>query len=264
VTGGVDRGLEGVAAEAAAAAAAVLADVGLRSTARQKGAVDWVTEADLRAEAAVREVLARHTPDVPIVGEEGGGDRAARTAWVVDPLDGTTNFVHGFPFYAVSVGLLVDGVPEVGVVVDVVRKRTFRATRGRGGTVEGDRLQVSDVDVLDRALCATGFAYDRRQRAAFYLRFVQAALERSQGIRRAGAAALDLAHVACGAIDAYWEFSLSPWDVVAGIVLVREAGGRVDPIPGLPLLDPANVIATNGRVHGELIALMSRILEEGP
>ncbi len=253
---------EDVAVEAALAAAAGLADPSLRATARQKGAVDWVTDADLQAERAIREVLGRHTPDVPILGEEGGGDRTARTAWVVDPLDGTTNFVHGFPFYAVSVGLLVDGVPTVGAVIDVVRRRTFRATKGRGGTVDGAPLRVSEVDVLDRALCATGFPYDRRKRAGFYLRFVEAVLVRSQGIRRAGAAALDLSYVAAGALDAYWEFNLSPWDVCAGIVLVREAGGAVDPIPGHPLLDPAHPIATNGRVHGELIALIERILQE--
>jgi myo-inositol-1(or 4)-monophosphatase len=253
---------EDVAVEAALAAAAGLADPTLRATARQKGAVDWVTDADLAAERAIREVLGRHTPEIPILGEEGGGDRAARTAWVVDPLDGTTNFVHGFPFYAVSVGLLVDGVPTVGAVVDVPRRRTFRATLGRGGSVDGAPLRVSDTPDLERALCATGFPYDRRQRAAFYLRFVQAALERTQGIRRAGAAALDLAHVACGAVDAYWEFNLSPWDVCAGIVLVREAGGRVDPIPGHPLLDPAHPLATNGRVHDELTTLIRQILED--
>jgi myo-inositol-1(or 4)-monophosphatase len=253
---------EALAVLAAEAAAAGLSDPSLRTTARQKGVVDWVTDADLQAERVIREILGRHTPDIPVLGEEGGGDRSLRTAWVVDPLDGTTNFVHGFPYYAVSVGLVVDGVPEVGVVVDVCRKRTFRATRGRGGTADGAPLRVSTVDTLEGALCGTGFPYDRRQRAAFYLRFVKEVLERSQGIRRGGAAALDLAHVAAGSLDAYWEFNLAPWDVVAGIVLVREAGGAVDAIPGHPLLDPAHPVATNGRVHGELFALISRILQE--
>lgn len=250
-----------MAVEAALAAAAVLADVGLRATARQKGAVDWVTDADLGAERAIREVLARHTPDVPILGEEGGGGDAT-TRWVVDPLDGTTNFVHGFPFYAVSIGLEVDGVPTVGVVHDVVRRRTFRATTGRGGTVEGVPLRTSEVRTLEGALCATGFAYDRRKRVDFYLRFVREMLLRSQGIRRAGAAALDLASTAEGSIDVYWEFALSPWDVVAGIVLVREAGGRVSPIPGHPLTSPANPIATNPWLHDEVVALIGRLLEE--
>lgn len=254
---------EDVAVEAARAAAAVLADTSLRRTARRKGAVDWVTDADLAAERAVREVLAKHTPDVPVMGEEGGGAAAATTRWVVDPLDGTTNFVHGFPYYAVSVGLEVDGEPTVGAVHDVVRGRTWRATKGRGGTVDGEPLRTSDVRTLEEALCATGFAYDRRQRAAFYLKFVKVALERTQGVRRAGAAALDLAQVAEGAIDLYWEFSLSRWDVVAGIVLVREAGGRVSPIPGLPLLAPANPIATNPWLHDEVVALIDGILKEG-
>ena len=251
---------EDVAVEAALAGARVLADVSLRSTARRKGAVDWVTDADTAAERAVREVLARHTPDVPVLGEEGGGARGGGTAWVVDPLDGTTNFVHGFPFYAVSVGLQVDGVPRVGAIVDVPRNRTFRGTIGGGASVDGAPLRVSEVPTLEEALCATGFPYDRRSKAAYYLKFLQVVLERSQCVRRAGAASLDLAHVACGSLDAYWEFNLAPWDVVAGIVLVREAGGVVTAIPGHPLLDPACPIATNGRVHDELVALIEGLL----
>lgn len=252
---------EEVAVEAALAAAAVLADTRLRATARQKGAVDWVTDADLGAERAIREVLGRHTPDVPVLGEEGGGATGG-TRWVVDPLDGTTNFVHGFPFYSVSIGLEVDGEPTVGVVHDVVRRRTFRATRGRGATVDGAPLRTSDVRTLEGALCATGFAYDRRTRVDFYLKFVREMLLRTQGIRRGGSAALDLATTAAGNVDLYWEFSLSPWDVVAGIVLVREAGGRVSPIPGYPLITPANPIASNPWLHDEVVALIGRLLEE--
>lgn len=253
---------EDVAVEAAMAAAAVLADTSQRRSARRKGAVDWVTDADVAAERAVREVLARHTPDLPVLGEEAGGAQGG-TRWVVDPLDGTTNFVHGFPYYAVSIGLQVDGEPTVGVIHDVVRRRTWRATKARGATADGEVVRASDLRTLDEALCATGFAYDRRTRADFYLRFVRAALTRTQGIRRGGAAALDLAYTAEGGIDLYWEFNLSPWDVMAGIVIVREAGGRVSPIPGYPLLGPANVIATNAWLHDEAIALIEQVLREG-
>jgi myo-inositol-1(or 4)-monophosphatase len=248
---------EAVAVEAAAAATAILrtsAPTGVR----HKGAIDLVTEVDLRCETAIREVLGRHLPDVPILGEEGGGATGATTRWVVDPLDGTTNFVHGFPFYAVSIGLEVDGVPTVGVVVDAVRDRVYRATVGRGAWLGETRLRTSDVRTLDQALCATGFPYDARANAAYHLRFVQLFLERTQGIRRAGAASLDLAMVAAGAFDLYWEFGLRPWDVSAGTVLVREAGGRVSRIPGHDSYDPASPIAANPWLHDEVVALISR------
>lgn len=251
---------EDIAVQAALAAAPLLRErpVGVR----HKGAVDLVTEVDLAVERAVREVLARHTPEVPVLGEEGGGAEAARTRWVVDPLDGTTNFVHGFPFYCTSIALEVDGRPVVGVIHDPVRGRTFRGTAGRGATVDGAPLRVSDVRTLDAALCATGFPYDRRQRAGFYLRFVKLALERTQGVRRAGAAALDLAQLAAGQVDLYWEFNLGRWDVAAGWLLVEEAGGRVTPIPGYTLDGPACPMATNGWLHDQLAALIDEGLEE--
>jgi myo-inositol-1(or 4)-monophosphatase len=252
---------EAVAVEAAAAAAAILRTsdpIGVR----HKGTIDLVTEVDLRCEAAIREVLLRHLPDVPVLGEEGGGAADARTRWVVDPLDGTTNFVHGFPFYAVSIGLEVDGVPTVGVVVDVVRDRVYRATVGRGAWLGDVRLHTSDVRSLGQALCGTGFPYDSNKNAAFYLKFVQAFLERTQGIRRAGSASLDLAMVAAGHVDLFWEFGLRRWDVSAGTVLVREAGGRVTPIPGYETADPANPIATNPWLHDEVVALMVRVTNQ--
>lgn len=253
---------EDVASEAAQAAVAILASREAAKV-RHKGAVDLVTEVDLACEAAIREVLARHTPDVPVLGEEGGGAADASTRWVVDPLDGTTNFVHGFPFYCVSIGLEVDGVPTVGVVADAVRRRTYRGTRGRGATVEGQRLRTSAVRDLDAALFATGFPYDRRQHAARYLKLVQRVLERGQGVRRAGAAALDLAMLSEGHLDAYWEFNLRPWDTLAGFVLVTEAGGRISPIPGCSLADPVSPVATNPWLHDEVVALIGDVLKEG-
>jgi myo-inositol-1(or 4)-monophosphatase len=250
---------EEVAVEAATAAARLL--VARPTNVRHKGAVDLVTEMDLRCEATIREILARHTPDVPVLGEEGGGAEAASTRWVVDPLDGTTNYVHGFPFYSVSIALEVDGEPVVGVVVDAVRQRVFRATAGRGAYAGDEVLRVSDVRSLGEALSATGFAYDRRGRADFYLRFVKSALERTQCIRRAGSAALDLAHVAAGALDLYWEFNLGWWDVAAGYVLVREAGGRVGPMQGQERTSP---LATNGWLHDAWSAEIERLLLEEP
>ncbi len=219
----------------------------------RKGAVDLVTEVDLAAEAAVRSVLGRRTPDLPILAEEGGGASSSSTRWIVDPLDGTTNFVHGFPSFGVSVGLQLDGVLAAGCVVDPLRQQTYAAHRGGGATLDGVPLAVSSVDALSDALVLTGFAYDRRERADFYLHFVKAFLERAQGLRRAGAAALDLCHIAAGRADGFWEFNLSPWDVAAGALLVTEAGGRVTDMAGGPLdLDRPRLLATNGRIHEQM------------
>jgi len=254
---------EEVAVEAALAAASVLRQGGPFEV-RHKGAVDLVTEMDVRCEQAIRDVLARHTPDIPVLGEEGGGASAAETRWVVDPIDGTTNFVHGFPFYATSIGLEVDGVPTVGVIHDHVRALTYRATRGKGAFAADAPIRVSDVRTLEGALCATGFAYDRRTNSTFYLRFVQAFLQRGQCIRRGGASSLDLALTAAGHIDLYWEFHLARWDVAAGIVLVEEAGGTVTPIPGRTLAGPASIIASNGWLHEAATDVIGRVQRQHP
>jgi myo-inositol-1(or 4)-monophosphatase len=243
-----------VALEAAAAAAALL-----RSRPAQvhhKGAVDLVTEVDLACEAAIRDVLARHTPDVPVLGEEGGGATGG-TRWVVDPLDGTTNFVHGFPYYAVSVALEVDGVREVGVVHDPCRGEVFAAARGRGATCNGAPIRVSSCADLSQALIGTGFPYDRQARADVYLRRVEAVLRRAQGIRRAGAAALDLAQVAAGRLDGFWEFHLRVWDVAAGLLLVTEAGGVVTGVDhDHPGDDPVHPLVAGPALHADLAALL--------
>ncbi|MEZ4235348.1 MAG: inositol monophosphatase family protein [Myxococcota bacterium] len=251
-----------LAAEAAARIQREAARAGGPTGARQKGAVDWVTDVDLRCEAAVREVLARHTPEIPVLGEEGGGAEGATTRWVVDPLDGTTNFVRGFPVHAVSVGPEVDGEPRVGAIIDVPRGVVYRGTLGRGATANGAPLRVSDTRDLGQALCATGFPYDRQQKAAFYLRLVEAFLVRTQGVRRAGAAALDLSWLAAGHVDVYWEFHLGRWDVVAGIALVRAAGGTVDALPGFALDARPCPLATNGWLQEAAAALIRQVLEE--
>jgi myo-inositol-1(or 4)-monophosphatase len=255
-----------VAIEAARAAGAILVAAHAKGSVRadHKGAVDLVTETDRACEASVREVLARHTPDIPVLGEEGGGAWEARTRWVVDPLDGTTNFVHGFPWFCVSVGLEVDGASEVGVVLDPIRDELFAARRGHGATRNGAPMRVSTVDRIDRALIATGFAYDRQTRARFYLARVEAVMEQCQGIRRAGAAALDLARVAAGQLDAYWEYGLQPWDIAAGRLLVTEAGGRVSGHDGSPpdrrLPSP---LASNGALHEVMMSLLGSVDDRG-
>lgn len=246
-----------LAREAALAAGALLHDPP-RLDVQHKGAVDLVTQVDLACEAAIRQVLERS--GVEILGEEGGGSRG-ETRWIVDPLDGTTNFVHGFPSYCVSIALQVDGALQVGVIYDPIRRRLYEAQAGEGALCNGEPIRVSGREALSDALVASGFAYDRRERADDYLRFVKVFLERAQGFRRAGAAAMDLAMVACGQLDGFWEFGLNAWDVAAGTLLVREAGGQVTDMAGGEVdLDRPRLLATNGRIHAEMTQVIGPLL----
>jgi myo-inositol-1(or 4)-monophosphatase len=219
-----------------------------------KGEVDIVTESDRRSEALIVERLRKRYPDHGIVAEEGGGAAAAgaKFCWHVDPLDGTTNFAHGYPCFAVSIGLAEDGRPVAGVVFNPVTNEMFTAARGEGAFLNGKRIQVSAVDKLAVSLVATGFPTHQRKRSAninYYWEFTL----RSHGVRRDGAAAIDLCYVACGRFDAFWEFGLKSWDCCAGVLLVEEAGGVVTDLSGgaYPLGGP-QVLATNGRIHGEV------------
>jgi myo-inositol-1(or 4)-monophosphatase len=249
-----------VALEAAEAAMEIIAgyEVSGPQQVVHKGRVDLVTEVDLACEQAIVDVLKRHTPHVPVLAEERGGASNRKTRWLVDPLDGTTNFVHGFPMYCTSIALEVDGEVVVGVVADPLRDRVYKARKGGGAFLDERRLAVSSCTSLDRALVGTGFAYDRQQEASFYLSYVEKVLQRAQGIRRAGSAAMDLVMVACGALDAYWEFNLHPWDVAAGQLLVTEAGGSVTAHDGGDLeRDRPNPLATNGALHPVMLATLS-------
>ncbi|MBI5158337.1 MAG: inositol monophosphatase [Acidimicrobiia bacterium] len=224
----------------ARAAAAAAADIirGWRHRlegADYKGEVDPVTIADREAEAAIVAAISRSRPDDGILAEEGGAAHSASgRRWVIDPLDGTVNFLHGIPQVAVSIGLEDAHGVAVGVVRDVFRDEEFVACRDGGATLNGSPIRVSACTELRRALVSTGFAYDRQSRAAEYTRPVTAVLEVAQGIRRNGSAALDLAWVSCGRLDGHWEFNLSPWDVAAGFLLVTEAGGVVLGFDGPP------------------------------
>lgn len=226
----------------------------------KKGATDLVTEADLAAEAAIVETLRTAFPSHGILAEEGGriaGQEAA--LWIVDPLDGTTNFAHGLPLFAVSIALSEAGRLVHGVVFNPVSGELFCATAGRGATRNGRPIRVSPCASPGDALLATGFPYDAREPLRrSILRRLSAALAACRGIRRIGAAALDLCYVACGRMDGFWEEGLKPWDTAAGVLLVREAGGRVTDLDGREF-DPEmpTVLATNGRLHPQLTRLLA-------
>jgi myo-inositol-1(or 4)-monophosphatase len=258
-----------VAVRAARAGADVVA-AGFHSSQEPelKGEVDPVTVIDRDAETAIRQSIAAHFPNDSVLGEEAGGPAWDQgRVWIIDPLDGTVNFVNGIPHVAVSVGLWQDGRPQVGVVTDVARDEEFVAVRGEGASLNGEPMRVSETADLENSLVATGFPYDRRRQAAAYLRVVEAVMMRSRGTRRIGAAALDLAWVACGRFDAYWEHGgqhgVKPWDLAAGVLLVTEAGGVVTDDEGMPdRLETRAVIASNGKVHEELREIVASTMPE--
>ena len=229
-----------------------------------KGAVNIVTEADRKAERLITEIILTRYPGHIIVGEEGSGTAAkfpASTArepvWFVDPLDGTTNFAHGFPFYCVSIGVEIEGRIMIGVVYDPVRKELFGAIRGRGAFCNGRRLRVSTTEKLDQGLLVTGFAYNIRTSRRTNLGHFSHFSLRCRGVRRTGSAALDLCYVADGRFDGFWEMNLWPWDTAAGSLIVEEAGGRMSGFDGRPYdLRVPELVASNGRIHEEMIGVL--------
>jgi myo-inositol-1(or 4)-monophosphatase len=246
-----------IATEAALAGGAELQRYwGNLSDIQEKGRPgDLVTEADRAAEAVVLEVIRRHLPNHSILAEETGqmGKLDNEFLWAIDPLDGTTNYAHQYPCFAVSVGLLINGQPQVGVVYNPIHQELYRAASGLGATCNRVPIHVSKTAQLSDSLLVTGFAYDRRQTIDNnYAEFCHLT-HLTQGVRRDGAASLDLAYVACGRLDGYWERGLSPWDVVAGIVLVQEAGGQVSAYDGSEFqLMSGRILATNRQIHDSL------------
>ncbi len=248
------------ATEAARAGAAVVRDAfASQHAVRMKGVVDPVTAVDEAAEEAVFETLTRMCPGEAVLGEESGGEGwDAERVWIVDPLDGTVNFVHGLPHVAVSVAVWETGVPVAGVVIDVMSGEEFTASTGGGTWLDGNRIGVSEVADLGGSLVVTGFPYDRRERASAYGEVVGAVLAEVQGVRRLGSAALDFAWTAAGRYDGYWEYGLGPWDAAAGLLLVQEAGGRVTDHTGERYhLVTSTVVATNGKIHDALADLVA-------
>jgi len=225
----------------------------------EKSRHDFVTEADRQAEALIADALLHAVPESRVVGEELSPTAAqvGDVVWIVDPLDGTTNFLHGYQQYAVSIGALVTGALRVGVVHDVARDRVYWGASGLGAW-EGDRrLQVSGLTQPRQALVGTGFPFKNLPLLRRYLDQFAAVMGATSGIRRAGAAALDLVDVAAGRLDGFWELTLAPWDVAAGVVLVREAGGVVTTLDGSPdVLQHGSVVAANPALHRWLLDLL--------
>ena len=228
-----------------------------------KGDINLVTEADIAAENLIIERIRSYYPQHGILAEESGeavlvGGKRSEWKWIIDPLDGTTNYAHGYPCFAVSIGLEHAGELVIGVVYDPMRDEMFAAEHGQGATLNDRRIRVSSVEELNAAMVCTGFPYNVRERPDFAREFVKFTME-AQAVRRDGSAALDLAYVACGRFDGFWEDGLSPWDIAAGAVLIQEARGKITNFNDQPVdIYNEQVLATNGLVHDAMRKVINR------
>jgi myo-inositol-1(or 4)-monophosphatase len=247
------------ATQTARAAGAILADRLGRALVSNKGDIDLVTEADLASEKLIIERIKSHYPRHSILAEESGTSEGiefvsgkSEWKWIIDPLDGTTNYAHGYPCFCVSIALERAGAIEVAVIYDPTRDEMFAAERGQGATLNDRRIRVSKVEDLNGAMLCTGFPYNVRERRNFARDFANFTME-AQAVRRDGSAAIDLAYIACGRFDGFWEDGLNAWDVAAGVLLIEEAGGLVTDFTGgaFDIYAP-KVLASNGLIHNSM------------
>jgi myo-inositol-1(or 4)-monophosphatase len=227
-------------------------------TVSSKGRNDFVTEVDRAAEQEIISVIRRHHPQHAFLAEESGRSGTHDTLWIIDPLDGTTNFLHGFPVFAVSIACQIRGRLEHAVVYDPMRGELFTASRGAGAHLDNHRMRVSKARTLEGALIATGFPYRANLRYLdSYLAMLRAVSERVAGVRRPGAASLDLAYVAAGRVDAFWEIGLAAWDTAAGTLLIQEAGGRIGTLSGGEYRQAGHILAGTPKVYAALLELLA-------
>ncbi|MFA6637063.1 MAG: inositol monophosphatase family protein [Candidatus Omnitrophota bacterium] len=231
----------------------------IKKISHKSGINDLVTDVDKSSEEMIVKRIKETFPDHSILAEEGGksGSEKSGFTWVIDPLDGTVNYAHGFPFFCVSIGFAVEGEIKAGVVYDPVRDEMFSAESLKGAFLNDGKISVTGTDKVQRALIATGFPYLTENREA-NLELFRRIISKAQAIRRPGAAALDLCYVAAGRLDGFWELNLSPWDTAAGHLIVKEAGGKVSMTDNSPYdIFKKNILATNGHIHEEMVSILS-------
>ena len=253
--------IKDTAVDAAKRAGALLREhLGGNIRVEYKGEVDIVTEMDKRAEALIIGAIRQGFPDHSIITEETGGlETSSEYKWIIDPLDGTTNYAHGFPVFCVSIGVELRGEAILGVVYNPMLDELFLAQKGKGAFLNGKKINVSKTASLDRSLLATGFPYDIRHSKDTNLDHFARFAVRSQAIRRAGSAALDLSFIACGRFDGFWEMKLKPWDTAAAALFVREAGGVLTDFKGNPYsIYTPECLASNGLIHDEMLAILTK------
>jgi myo-inositol-1(or 4)-monophosphatase len=226
-----------------------------------KGEFNPVTEVDRLCERAIVEMISDAFPDHDILTEESPfEEKASSWKWIIDPLDGTTNYFHGFPCFCVSIGLEVEGEVKIGVVYVPALNELFHAEKGKGAFLNGERIVVSEVNGLSKSLLCTGFPYDVHEQVDFYLRYFRQFLTKSFAIRRPGSAAIDLSYLAAGRFDGFWEFKLHAWDVAAATLMITEAGGKVTDLRGQPFnIYSEEILASNGLIHQEMIQAIREV-----
>ena len=230
----------------------------------QKGFNDFVSDADRAAESAVIEIIRKHYPDHAILAEESGADGESDTVWIIDPLDGTTNFLHGFPVFCVSIGVQQKGRMEHAVVYDPLRQELFTASRGAGAQVDGRRVRISGQSILAHALIGTGFPFRQADlELGPYMAMLEKSIRNTAGVRRAGAAALDLCYVAAGRLDDFFETGLAPWDLAAGSLIIREAGGIVSGLDGSEnFLETGHVLCGTPKIYAQFAKLCAKDIRQ--
>ena len=221
-----------------------------------KGSLNLVTNVDRAAEKLIIENILTNFPNHSILAEESGfKNKTHDYLWTIDPIDGTTNFVHGYPSFGVSIGLLIKGVPTLGVVLELPSKNLYSAYKDNGSFKNGTKINVSKNSILDECLLTTGFPYDHGKKWQASMKLFEFFTDKTQGVRRLGAACIDLCHLACGVIDGFWEFDLKPWDTAAGIVIVTEASGVISKIDGNKYnIHEDQILASNGIIHEDLLS----------
>ena len=232
---------------------------------RQKSKNDFVTDLDKASEKLIVSILKKDFPEHAIQAEEGGLSEGSETRWIIDPLDGTSNYIHQFPMFAVSIGIVHNDKLHTGVVYDPLHREMFTAEKGKGSFLNGKRFYASPGPRLENALMSTGIPFRARNRFEEYMDSLKKISLASAGMRRGGSAALDLAYVACGRFEGFWEINLSPWDIAAGALLIEEAGGRITDVWGRgDYLENGDVLASNGKIHKELLAITKPIFTPKP
>jgi myo-inositol-1(or 4)-monophosphatase len=228
-----------------------------------KGEINPVSEVDKLCEEAISQIIRDAFPDHDLLTEESAfKGKGSSFKWIIDPIDGTTNYIHGFPFFCVSIALEIEGEINLGVVYDPLFDELFHAETGKGAFLNGNRISVSRMKELDLSFLTTGFPYDVRENADYYLRFFRQFMTKSIAIRRPGSAALDLCYVAAGRFDGYWELKIHSWDVAAGSLLVTEAGGKVTDFKGRTFsIDDEEIVASNGLIHGEMLRVIQEVAQ---
>ncbi len=226
-----------------------------------KGPVSLVTETDGKIERLIIGIIHRNFPNHSILAEESLPQKKSSAKWIIDPIDGTTNFAHGLPMACVSIAYEEKGALKLGGVWNPFYNEWFWAEKNKGAWLNGKRIRVSKNKTLKTSLLVTGFPYDRYKRAAYYVRIFRAFMGKTHGIRRLGSAALDLCHMACGRFDGYWEFKLQPWDQAAGVLIAKEAGAHFSDFRGNPFTIYGNqTLATNGKIHGEMLKILKKYI----